>query len=429
MSNLSEIIRCEAVQRGVLSFARFMELALYCPVHGYYETKKDNPGRHGDFYTSVGVGELFGQLLAFQFAEWLETLNPPARRSAAKTAQPLAAPKRSAGGSTLNLVEAGAHDGRLAKDILTWLQSNRPELLDQIEYWIIEPSARRQEWQGETLREFAPRVRWFAGFQSLLQERTCHSSPVTCHPPLRGVIFSNELLDAMPVHRFGWDAAKKTWFEWGVAVDGEKFVWARIPDTLAPRSGERAGARGTFENSPSSIFHLPSSLLAVLPDGYTIETCPAAESWWREAAGILERGKLMTIDYGLTSDELFLPRRPRGTLRAYFRHHASDDLLANVGEQDLTAHVNFSTIQAAGESVGLRTEMFSTQSQFLTRILEKTLREKSFGELVASKHLVSPKSDGGGSEDGWTPAQARQFQTLTHPEHLGRAFRVLVQSR
>jgi SAM-dependent MidA family methyltransferase len=399
MSPLSEIIRREAAPSGVLTFARFMELALYCPVHGYYETKKDNPGRQGDFYTSVSVGELFGQLLAFQFAEWLEeikTLNPQL--------------------STFNLIEAGAHDGRLAKDILAWLQSNRPELLDQIEYWIIEPSARRQEWQGETLREFAPRVRWFADFQSLLQERTCHSSPVTCHPPLRGVIFSNELLDAMPVHRLGWNAQNKKWFEWGVAVDGEKFVWARLPTAF-----------------PSSIFHLlarrseaetaPSSLLAVLPDGYTIETCPAAESWWREAAGILERGKLMTIDYGLTSDELFLPSHPRGTLRAYFRHHASDDILANVGEQDLTAHVNFSAIQAAGESIGLRTEMFSTQSQFLTRILEKTLREKSFGELVASK------SDGSGSEDGWTPAQARQFQTLTHPEHLGRAFRVLVQSR
>ena len=302
----------------------------------------------------------------------------------------------------VRIVEAGAHDGKLAKDILAWLLSNRPEPLDQIEYWIIEPSARRQEWQKETLKKFAPRVRWFAGFQSLLQERTCHSSPATCHPPLRGVIFSNELLDAMPVHRFGWDAAKKIWFEWGVAVDGEKFTWARIPDSLAPRSGERARARGAFEN-------LPPELLAVLPDGYTIETCPAAESWWREAAGILERGKLMTIDYGLTADERFSPSRTRGTLRAYFRHHAGDDILANIGEQDLTAHVNFSAIQAAGESVGLRTEMFSTQSQFLTGILEKASKDNFFGE--------------------WTPAQARQFQTLTHPEHLGRAFRVLVQSR
>ena len=394
MNPLFQIISREAAQRGVLSFARFMELALYCPVHGYYETKKDNPGRQGDFYTSVGVGELFGQLLAFQFAGWLQ----------AEVHSPQ---------STVHIVEAGAHDGQLARDILAWLQSNRPELLAQLEYWIVEPSVRRQEWQGETLREFAPRVRWFADFQSLLQERTCHSSPATGHPPLRGVIFSNELLDAMPVHRFGWDAAKKTWFEWGVAVDGEKFVWARIPDTLASRSGERAGARG-FD--PSSIpardlseFHLPSSLLAVLPDGYTIETCTAAENWWREAAGVLEHGKLLTIDYGFADDELFSPGRRHGTLRAYFRHHASDDLLANVGEQDLTAHVNFSAIQTVGESAGLKTESFLTQSQFMTQILGKTLLGKTFGE--------------------WTSAQARQFQTLTHPEHLGRAFRVLVQSR
>ena len=381
MNPLSEIIRREAAQSGILPFARFMELALYCPKHGYYETKKDNPGRHGDFYTSVGVGKLFGQLLAFQFAEWLETLNP----------QPLGAAKRSGDGSTLNLVEAGAHDGQLARDILTWLQLNRPELSDRVEYRVIEPSPRRQEWQGETLREFAPRVRWFAGFQSLLQERTCHSSPATRHPPLCGVIFSNELLDAMPVHRFGWDAQNKKWFEWGVAVDGEKFIWAKI-------------------QTPDARPQTPDpGLLAVLPDGYTIETCPAAEDWWREAANVLGHGKLLTIDYGLTADELFLPSRPRGTLRAYFRHHASDDLLANVGEQDLTAHVNFSAIQAAGESVGLKTESLQTQSQFLTRILGKASKDNSLGE--------------------WTPAQARQFQTLTHPEHLGRAFRVLVQSR
>jgi len=381
MNPLSEIIRREAAQSGILPFARFMELALYCPKHGYYETKKDNPGRHGDFYTSVGVGKLFGQLLAFQFAEWLETLNP----------QPLGAAKRSGDGSTLNLVEAGAHDGQLVRDILTWLQLNRPELSDRVEYRVIEPSPRRQEWQGETLREFAPRVRWFAGFQSLLQERTCHSSPATRHPPLCGVIFSNELLDAMPVHRFGWDAQNKKWFEWGVAVDGEKFIWAKI-------------------QTPDARPQTPDpGLLAVLPDGYTIETCPAAEDWWREAANVLGHGKLLTIDYGLTADELFLPSRPRGTLRAYFRHHASDDLLANVGEQDLTAHVNFSAIQAAGESVGLKTESLQTQSQFLTRILGKASKDNSLGE--------------------WTPAQARQFQTLTHPEHLGRAFRVLVQSR
>ena len=383
MSKLLEIIRYEVAQRGVLPFARFMELALYCPKHGYYETKKDNPGRRGDFYTSVGVGEVFGQLLACQFAEWLE-------------------PLRSTEGG-VRIVEAGAHDGKLAGDILAWLRLKRPELCGPLEYWILEPSAARQEWQRETLREFAPQVRWFAGLHSLPDGLVCRPSSVARRPSVRGVIFSNELLDAMPVQRFGWDASKRNWFEWGVAVEGDKFVWTRCPDSLAPRSGERAGARG-FD--PSSILDLPSPLLSVLPDGYTLEACPAAETWWREAAGALEGGKLMTIDYGLTAEEWFSPTRSRGTLRAYLRHHAGDDVLANAGKQDLTAHVNFSVIQSAGESAGLKTDGLRTQAQFLVEILAKA--GTSLGE--------------------WTPARARQLQTLTHPEHLGRAFRVLVQS-
>src|SRR5208282_2346659 len=191
----------------------------------------------------------------------------------------------------------------------------------------------------------------------------------------------------------------------GVAVEGKKFVWARCHDSLTPQSGERAGARGL----PSAFSSLPSDLLAVLPDGYTVEISPAAENWWREAAGVLEHGRLMTIDYGLGADELFSPNRPHGTLRAYFRHHIADDVLANPSEQDITAHVNFPAIQAAGESAGLTTESFSTQAQFLTRILEKAAKDKTFGD--------------------WTASRTRQFQSLTHPEHLGRAFRVLIQSR
>ena len=370
MNPLYEIIRREIGQCGALPFACFMELALYCPKHGYYETKKDNPGRRGDFYTSVGVGEVFGQLLASQFAEWLEEL-----RNA----------ERGAG-----IVEAGAHDGRLTGDILGWLQANRPELFEQMEYWIIEPSAVRREWQKETLADFAPRVRWLSRFNDSIRLR------------FNGVIFSNELLDAMPVHRFGWDAKNRKWFEWGVTLNGEKYVWAKIS---APHS-----ALCTPQlDLPSTILHLPSSLLESLPDGYTIEVCPAAESWWREAANFVGCGKLMTIDYGLTADELFSPGRLNGTLRAYHRHQVSSDLLANVGEQDLTAHVNFSVIQAAGESAGLKTESCQTQAQFLTGILAKASKNNLLGN--------------------WTAAQARQFQTLTHPEHLGRAFRVLVQSR
>ena len=384
MNAPAEIIRREIAERGVLSFARFMELALYCPNSGYYEAKNDSPGRRGDFFTSVSVGELFGQLLAFQFADWLDELST-------RNPQPLGPARRSEDGSTLNIVEAGAHDGTLAGDILAWLRSNRPGLCGQIQYVILEPSPRRQQWQKETLQDFN-NVRWLSRFN----DSTNHPDNGCRGSRFNGVIFSNELLDAMPVRRFGWDARSKRWFEWGVALEGEKFVWAKIP---APHSALR-----------TPQWELPSSLLDVLPDGYTIETCPAAGHWWREAACALGNGKLVTIDYGLTNDEWFSPCRARGTLRAYFRHHATEDLLANVGEQDLTAHVNFSAIQTAGESAGLTTESFLTQAQFMARIAEKIFQ--------------NPESFG-----GWGAKQNRQFQTLTHPEHLGGAFRVLVQSK
>ena len=143
--------------------------------------------------------------------------------------------------------------------------------------------------------------------------------------------------------------------------------------------------------------------------GYTIEISPAAENWWREAAGVLAHGKLLAIDYGLTAGEIFSPARTGGTLRAYFRHHATDDLLANPGEQDLTAHVNFSAIQKTGEDAGLVTEFFGSQAKFLVEIMAAAEKNSSLGT--------------------WTPGRTRQFQTLTHPEHLGRAFRVLVQAR
>jgi len=371
MQPLIELIRHEIVAHGVLPFSRFMELALYCPDYGFYEVKKDNPGRRGDFYTSLSVGELFGQLLAFQFAKWLETETDGSK-------------------SRARIIEAGAHDGSLARDILEWLRVCRPGLFERIEYNIVEPSLRRQEWQKEKLKTSAPRVRWFTDLQAVPLQR------------LNGIIFSNELLDAMPVQRFGWDAREKKWFEWGVALEDEKFVWAKV------RKSD-GGRRKAETNLPSALCHLPSDLLAVLPDGYTVEISTAAENWWRAAAAVLERGRLLTIDYGLGADELFLPGRSQGTLRAYFRHHFADDILANVGEQDLTAHVNFPAIQAAGESAGLNTASFSTQAQFLTQILDAAVKDKSFGE--------------------WDASRTRQFQTLTHPEHLGRAFRVLVQTR
>jgi SAM-dependent MidA family methyltransferase len=370
LNALTETIRAEIAKQGAISFARFMELALYCPQLGYYEQKKDTVGRQGDFYTSVSVGALFGEILAFQFAEWLET----EVRSQPPTLEGFGEPRR----SEVRIVEAGAHDGKLAADILRWLRVQRPELFARLAYIIIEPSARRRAWQEETLREFAANVRWHDKLPAL--------DSFT-------IIFSNELLDAFPVHRLGWNAAAKKWFEWSVQTDGDNFSWTRL-------AGE----------APSAIHYPPSSLAEILPADYTIEICPSAEAWWAHAAKSLIAGKLVTIDYGLTTDEFFAPARVNGTLRAYHRHQASADLLANIGEQDLTAHVNFSALQSAGETVGLKTEGLFTQAQFLT--------------TIAGRIWKNPATFG-----AWTPGHTRQFQTLTHPEHLGRAFRVLVQSR
>jgi SAM-dependent MidA family methyltransferase len=299
-------------------------------------------------------------LLAFQFADWLEKL----RTDNAKLA----------------IIEAGAHDGKLAADILKWLQEFRPGLFAQMEYLLLEPSPVRQSWQQLTLEKFSSHVRWFTGFDDLKIK--------TQNAKLTGILFGNELLDAFPIHRFGWDARDRQWFEWGVKLAGEQFSWTRL-----------GNCQPIIRNS---------ELEAVLPDGYVLETSPAAEIWWRQAAQALVWGKLLAIDYGFTAEEQFSPARTKGTLRAYHRHHLVDDLLACPGEQDLTAHVNFSVIQQAGEAAGLKTEQFCSQPQFLTRILQQAVADKSFAD--------------------WSAPRARQFQILTHPDHLGRAFRVLVQS-
>jgi SAM-dependent MidA family methyltransferase len=353
------IIEDELALRGAVSFARFMELALYCPNFGYYERPEESPGQRGDYFTSVSVGPLFGQLLASRFAGWLAAMST----------------------GTHQILEAGAHDGQLARDILRRLKADQPGVLESLEYWILEPSPRRRQSQREILVEFPGRVRWFDSWEAL--------------PPsgVRGVIFSNELLDALPVHRLSWDAARGKWFEWGVALEAGRFAWTKLPklETVVP------------------VPVLPGELLAVLPDGFTTEVCPAAVQWWRRAAQTLRTGKLLAFDYGLTGEQFFTPERMNGTLRAYHRHHASHDVLERAGEQDITASVNFSAVRDAGESAGLVTETFATQAQFLTDIVAAQAAEPGFNE--------------------WFTPQARQFQTLTHPEHLGQSFRVLVQKR
>jgi SAM-dependent MidA family methyltransferase len=379
-----------------------MELALYCPNCGYYEKEEDIIGHGGDYYTSVSVGSLFGELLAFQFSEWLQEIQESSVKCSGLTPTDRVGER----GEVVRIVEAGAHGGDLARDILDWLHKHRPELFGALEYWIVEPSGGRRNWQQRKLREYGNRVHW-VGELAGATGRAFPDSRVQHSAGLRGICFSNELLDAMPVHRLGWDAKARVWFEWGVTLQAGQLVWTQMPGGTPDNRNHQSSARDLISQFQLPIDH---GLLDTLPDGFTTELCPAAEEWWRTAAMALRCGKVLTLDYGLSAEEFFMPERKEGTARGYHHHRPSSNVLAQPGEQDITAHVNFTAIRTAGESAGLRTDAFLTQAQFLTSIAARIWKDEgSFGE--------------------WTPERTRQFQTLTHPEHLGQSFRVLVQGR
>lgn len=392
MNELQRILEREIEASGSISFARFMELALYHPDFGYYETGRAKVGRHGDFYTSVSVGPLFGELLGFRFAEWMVQLSIDSekRRSELGSRSPGEQSRNSGSVArrAFQIVECGAHDGQLAFDILSWFQKARPELFGALEYWIIEPSPRRKDWQRSKLAVFDQKVRWAPNWEAV-QARG-----------VSGVIFSNELLDAFPVHRIGWSATERRWFEWRVAGQCGSFSWQRLP----VESGGSESLNRVHEMS------IPGALLEILPDGFTTEISLKAESWWQDASRALKCGWLLTFDYGLTTEELLSPQRSGGTLRAYRGHRITENPLANPGEQDLTAHIHFDSLRAVGENEGLQTEAFCTQSRLLTEIAAEALKPKNrFGD--------------------WSVSHTRQFQTLTHPEHLGHPFKALLQRR
>jgi SAM-dependent MidA family methyltransferase len=361
MNELARKMRREIERDGPITFARFMELALYEPDLGYYE-QPGKIGRGGDYFTSVSVGPLFGHLLAFQFAQWLDTDCPDDR---------------------CQIVEAGAHDARLAADILEWLARRRPDLLRRLEYRIIESSPTRRGWQEKTLSSWRANLSW----ESDIGDISEHS--------IKGIVFSNEFFDALPVHRLAWDASGLRWREWRVTVQEDAFAWhlgtpdAKLWDFLPAAQSELAGA---------------------LCDGFIAEISPAAIKWWRAAGGALEQGKLMAIDYGFIAENRLRPDRSGGTLRAISRHHANADLLLQPGEQDITADVDFVALEEAGRAAGLEQGTMTRQSKSLTQIL---------ATIYAQPGSFAP----------WDRKCASQFQTLTHPEHLGYRFQVLIQSK
>jgi SAM-dependent MidA family methyltransferase len=328
-----------------LSFASVMELALYDSEHGYYGPGPRRIGREGDFYTAVSVGPLYGRLLAG-----------------------LAVRLRSEMGAAddFKVIEQAAHDGQLAEDILE---------SSDLDYLIVEPNPRYQEVQRQRLGRFAERVSWVAATDDL---------------PAGPALFAcNELPDAMPVHLVRWDGS-----EWQ-----ELFVTA-----------EASGRLQLAPGPPSASLAVPISRLPRdLRPGHTLEINLAAEEWLRQIASARFHGQVVIADYGLDEEEFWAPERAGGTLRRYHQHQMDDRVLEDLGECDLTSHVNFSRLLEVAAAEGLRLKAYEHQGRWLGRL--------------AMPWLASLE---GRPQDASTKALLRQFQSLTHPSIMGRSFRVLV---
>jgi SAM-dependent MidA family methyltransferase len=346
--DLTQILRARIAHAGPIPFRDFMDAALYHPEHGYYTSGRAGIGRGGDFFTSVSVGPLFGTLLARQFAEMWERLGEPREFS---------------------IVEQGAHRGEFARDVLTALRANSPACFAATRYQIIEPSDALRSAQHATLGEFA--AHWSPTLDAL--------------PAFTGVHFSNELLDAFPVHAVAWDGS--VWREIHVVLDGGRFVFTDLPVTSAPLR--------------AALAQLPP-----VPAGYRTEINLAALTWIDALATKLTRGFALAIDYGFPRADYYRPERTTGTLTGYARHRRVDDLLAAPGETDLTAHVDFTALAGRALAAGLRVGGFTDQHHFIV--------------ALGALHFPATIPD--------TPASQRElraFKTLMHPQMMGRSFQVI----
>lgn len=315
-SAVSALIRERvAAAGGWIPFDRFMELALYAPGLGYYSAGSVKLGAGGDFVTAPEVSDLFSRCVAVQCAQVLAD-----------------------GGQILEL---GAGTGRMAAVILESLAA-----LGKLpaQYAILEVSAdlaeRQRQRLGALAREIRERVVWLDG----LPQR-----------PINGVILANEVLDALPCRRFTLRGGAVR--ELGVVAEDE------------PASGRSSGfverEAAADEELASAAAALLRELPAPLPAGYTSEICLRVAPWIAGVAACLDRGLMLTFDYGLPRAHYYHPQRTAGTLRCHFKQRVHDDPYINIGVQDITAWVDFTRVAEAAVDCGLDVAGFCTQAAFL----------------------------------------------------------------
>jgi len=325
---------------GPIPFETFMEMALYEPGLGYYATDNIEIGRAGDFYTSQHVHPAFGAMIAVQLEEMWETMGRP---------------------PDFYAIEPGAGAGLMCLDILQYLQDK--EFYHALTYLLVETNPSVQLKQKNVLKKYEDKVRWASSFLAAGNRKGC--------------ILSNELLDAFPVHLVEMnEEIKEIYITFSV---DSSFSEIRMP------------------LSTPTLTDYFDEFSVQLPKGYRTEINLRIKDWLQSASEILSEGFILTIDYGYPSREYYSEERNRGTLLCYYRHQVHEDPYTNIGHQDITAHVNFSSVKKWGEFFGFRTLGFCRQGTYLISLGIDGVIRKLFAnspdylfEVARIKRLIFP---------------------------------------
>lgn len=343
-----------------IPFAEFMSQALYHPEYGYYIAERTRIGKRGDFFTSSTVHSCFGRLIARQLEQMWQLL----------------------GRGDFIIAEQGAGEGHLCLDILDALAETFPEFYAHLEYRLIEISPDNRQRQGQLLQQHlaAGRIVW------------CDLEDLQ---GMEGCFVSNELVDAFPVHLIEKHAGE---LQEVYVVNGED----GFCEELRPLS--------------TNLIKEYFQRIGIEPAaGNRCEVNLAACDWMQRVATVLKRGFVLTIDYGYLAEELYAPYRHAGTLLCYHQHQTNEDPYQRIGYQDITAHIDFTTLQDMGRQQGLDVLYFGQQYQFLMGL----------GFLEMLIELESRETDSKKAQ-----ALRMNLKTLILPEGgMGESFKVLIQGK
>ncbi|MHC4269313.1 MAG: class I SAM-dependent methyltransferase [Planctomycetota bacterium] len=326
--------------KGKITFADFMELSLYHPRHGYYTSEKEKIGRMGDYYTSSDVHPVFGELIASQLEQMWRLL----------------------GKNKFTIVEIGAGKGWLCYDIINFIRNEYPGFFEKMDYKIVEISQNLIEKQTDTLKGMEDKVSWGS-----------FSTDGLSIGPVDGCFLSNEFIDSLPVHQVVVENNRLD----EIYVTNKNGMFCEVIDELS-----NPVLRNYFQENKIN-----------LKEGQRAEVNLKALDWVRNISSCLNRGFVITIDYGHLAEDLYSEERHRGTLMCYYEHTTNENPYERIGLQDLTSHVNFSSIMREGCRSGLSTTGFVRQSNFLIAlgILNKMNEVQSdFSKFLTMKNLFLP---------------------------------------